>query len=114
MADDAPGHPGRRSYDREIDPVIEVFLEARLAATRHLLRDEFAAALVGVTNKLDLLTDEVRAARRHDDLADVRESTRDELLARLDKNRRWMVTTAVAITAVIVAAIAVLASSPHF
>lgn len=50
---------GRRAYDRGIDPAIEVVIEERVAATRHMLRSEFTSTLLSVSNKLDRLGDAV-------------------------------------------------------
>lgn len=42
---------GRRAYDN-LEPVVEVFVEKTIGETRHMLRGEFTAALIGVSNKL--------------------------------------------------------------
>jgi hypothetical protein len=34
--------PGRRDYDRQIDPLIEMYVEERLRETRHELRNDIA------------------------------------------------------------------------
>lgn len=73
---------GRRSYDREIDPVIETFIERRLTDERHSMRDEFTTALVALTNKVNDLASAVNTAAL--------QSTREhaEVHAGLDELRR--------------------------
>lgn len=138
---DTEHHAGRRSYDREIDPVIENFIEARITDTRHLLRNEFSVAMLNLSNKISELSAAVAAStlqstkehaevhagldelrreilgvketahplvarvvelERHDDLGEARQETRDALLASLEKGRRWMIGTAIALAALIV------------
>lgn len=46
---------GRRAYDRDIDPVIAMAIDAVVADTRHLLRNEFTAAMLDLSNKISAL-----------------------------------------------------------
>jgi len=50
----------------------------------------------------------VNRLERHDDVGEAREQGRDEILAKIDRGRKWMIGTAVALAGVIVAATAVL------
>lgn len=50
---------GRRSYDRDVDPIVETFVERVVGETRHLLRNEYTAAVVALGNKIDALADQV-------------------------------------------------------
>lgn len=136
--DEADRTGGRRHYDRLIDPVIETFVEARLRETRHEFRNEVAALAAIVTSgnlkqaeeqtavrgelrelhkdlaglREDLLPMREKVARlqRNDDVEAARAQTRDELLEKLDKNRKWMVGTALAICGVLMGTTGVLLS----
>lgn len=63
--DPAPDEPttgaGRRAYDRNIDPMVEVVIDQRIADSRHFLRSEFTAALISLTNKITELAGTVAA-----------------------------------------------------
>lgn len=50
---------GRREYDREIDPVVQNVIEQTVADTRHILRNEFTAALVDMANKMTALANTI-------------------------------------------------------
>lgn len=50
---------GRRASDREVDPVVESFVERRLSETRHMMRSEFTVAMLEVTNKVSRLADSI-------------------------------------------------------
>lgn len=143
MSGPDPAPAGRRAYDRDIDPMIEVVLDQRIAETRHMLRNEFTAALVDMASKLTQVANavaegnlqstrehaenkacieelrrdvaqlkplfgRVNRLERHDDVGEAREQGRDEILAKIDRGRKWMIGTAVALAGVIVAATAVL------
>lgn len=130
---------GRRAYDREVDPVIETFVERRLGETRHMLRSELTVAMIDVTNKITGLAasisdHQIEEARRSTvttekldqigrDLGDMKpkvealiltdasdhasSTTRDQLLDRLDRTRKWAIAQTIAIVAVIVTVLAI-------
>lgn len=50
-----PPHAGRRAYDNEVDPAVQVFVNEEVGTTRHQLRDEFTVAMLSLSNKLDAL-----------------------------------------------------------
>jgi hypothetical protein len=70
-------------------------------------------ALHGIVSVLPDHERRISQLERHDDIDTARSSARDELLARLDKNRRWMVTTAIALAAVVVGCAALVAAHIH-
>lgn len=60
---------GRRAYD-SVAPAITLAIEETVGTTRHLLRNEFTTALLGLSNKLDALNTtvtegNVQSAREH-------------------------------------------------
>jgi hypothetical protein len=86
---------GRRSYDREIDPIIETYVEKRLTTTRHDLRGEFTVAMQAIEKTLlDIRREQaearVTATREHAevraDIADLRHCVAPlpDLLASVD------------------------------
>lgn len=126
--DEVDRHGGRRHYDRLIDPVIETFVEARLRETRHEFRNEIAALatlvsngrleqaeeqtavraelrelhkdLAGLRDDLKPMRENMVTLQRNDDRQSVQAQTRDELLDKLDRHRKWMVGTSLAVCGV--------------
>lgn len=115
-------HPRRRSTD-QIDPVIELFVQEQISEVRHLLRGEFTAALVGVTNKITELGDQLTtrdlrvaqdAARLEKRLGDLQaqDAMSTAVASALEKartsNRNWMLGLAGLIVATASVLVAVL------
>lgn len=106
----------RHTLRNEITAIAATVTAGQLQSTKeHAMVEGRIEALHGEVSALradfqDLkgLRDEVTQLVRHDVAGDARQAARDELLEKIDAGRKWMIATAIALAAVVIAATALI------